>query len=131
MRSLILRPSLLRATPTRMLFPVAPDDLVSLPAMVLAAAGSGGGAPEMLLRRCHALLTRSSLPGDPTGALSSTADELAGSLFGASLFPWLAMLYWMAHPKVRAFHFNPQRDACSIKPGALCLFLLRLARRRA
>ena len=26
------------------------------------------------------------------GALDSTADELAGSLFGASLLPWLAML---------------------------------------
>ena len=36
------------------------------------------------------------------GALSATADELAGSLFGASLFPWLAMLYWMKHPTVAA-----------------------------
>ena len=36
------------------------------------------------------------------GGLSSTADELAGSLFGASLFPWLAMLYWLKHPTVAA-----------------------------
>lgn len=36
------------------------------------------------------------------GALSSTADDLAGSLFGASLFPWLAMLYWLKHPLVGA-----------------------------
>jgi hypothetical protein len=35
-------------------------------------------------------------------ALMSTADELAGSLFGASLLPWLAMLYWLKHPKVQA-----------------------------
>eukprot|EP00966_Prymnesium_polylepis_P045930 1063085-Prymnesium_polylepis.1 len=36
------------------------------------------------------------------GGFSSTADELAGSLFGASLFPWLAMLYWLKHPTVGA-----------------------------
>ena len=36
------------------------------------------------------------------GGFSSTADELAGSLFGASLFPWLAMLYWLKHPTVAA-----------------------------
>jgi len=36
------------------------------------------------------------------GGFSSTADELAGSLFGASLFPWLAMLYWLKHPCVAA-----------------------------
>ena len=35
-------------------------------------------------------------------ALTSTADELAGSLFGASLLPWLAMLYWLKHPKTQA-----------------------------
>lgn len=35
-------------------------------------------------------------------ALSSTADDLAGGLFGASLFPWLAMLYWLKHPTVGA-----------------------------
>ena len=35
-------------------------------------------------------------------AISSTADDLAGSLFGASLFPWLAMLYWLRHPTVAA-----------------------------
>ena len=35
-------------------------------------------------------------------ALTSTADELAGSLFGASLLPWFAMLYWLKHPKVQA-----------------------------
>lgn len=35
-------------------------------------------------------------------ALSSTADDLAGGLFGASLFPWLAMLYWLKHPSVGA-----------------------------
>ena len=35
-------------------------------------------------------------------AISSTADDLAGSLFGASLFPWLAMLYWLKHPTVAA-----------------------------
>ena len=28
--------------------------------------------------------------------------ELAGSLFGASLLPWLAMLYWLKHPKTQA-----------------------------
>ena len=47
-------------------------------------------APELLLL------------ADGGGALSSTADELAGSLFGASLFPWLAMLYWLKHPTVGA-----------------------------
>jgi hypothetical protein len=36
------------------------------------------------------------------GGFSSTADELAGSLFGASLFPWLAMLYWIKQPAVEA-----------------------------
>ncbi|KAL3893419.1 MAG: hypothetical protein SGPRY_014247, partial [Prymnesium sp.] len=36
------------------------------------------------------------------GGFSSTADDLAGSLFGASLFPWLAMLYWLKHPTVKA-----------------------------
>ena len=36
------------------------------------------------------------------GGFSSTADEFAGSLFGASLFPWLAMLYWLKHPTVNA-----------------------------
>ena len=36
------------------------------------------------------------------GGFSSTADEVAGSLFGASLFPWLAMLYWIKHPTVGA-----------------------------
>lgn len=35
-------------------------------------------------------------------AFSSTADDLAGSLFGTSLFPWLAMLYWLKHPLVKA-----------------------------
>ena len=35
-------------------------------------------------------------------ALTSTADELAGRLFGASLLPWLAMLYWLGHPKANA-----------------------------
>ena len=35
-------------------------------------------------------------------AISSTADDLSGSLFGASLFPWLAMLYWLKHPTVSA-----------------------------
>jgi len=35
-------------------------------------------------------------------AISSTADDLAGSLFGASLFPWLIMLYWLKHPTVEA-----------------------------
>ena len=42
------------------------------------------------------------LLADGGNALSSTADELAGSLFGASLFPWLAMLYWLKHPVVGA-----------------------------
>jgi hypothetical protein len=32
-------------------------------------------------------------------AFAATADELAGSLFGFSLLPWLAMLYWLKHPK--------------------------------
>lgn len=36
------------------------------------------------------------------GGISSTADDLAGALFGASLFPWLAMLYWLKHPTVDA-----------------------------
>lgn len=42
------------------------------------------------------------LLADGGGGFSSTADELAGSLFGASLFPWLAMLYWLKHPTVGA-----------------------------
>lgn len=29
-------------------------------------------------------------------------DEVAGGLFGASLFPWLSMLYFVGHPKTRA-----------------------------
>lgn len=71
-------PALVRCAPQRMLAAViTPVELVSDPAAALAAAGVSGG-------------------------LSSTADQLAGSLFGASLFPWLAMLYWLAHPKVRA-----------------------------
>jgi hypothetical protein len=67
-------PALARCVPQRMLAPVMPE-LVALP--TIALAGPGGG-------------------------LSSSADQLAGSLFGASLFPWLAMLYWLAHPKVGA-----------------------------
>jgi hypothetical protein len=62
---------------------VAPDALMSVPTTILAAATavkSGGGA----------------------SGLTSTADLLSGSLFGASLFPWFAMLYWLGHPRVRA-----------------------------
>ena len=35
-------------------------------------------------------------------ALTSTADDLSGTLFGLSLIPWLAMLYWLKHPVVGA-----------------------------
>ena len=35
-------------------------------------------------------------------ALTSTADDLSGTLFGLSLVPWLAMLYWLKHPVVGA-----------------------------
>ena len=46
------------------------------------------------------LLASTSMIAD--GGIGATADELAGSLFGASLFPWLAMLYWLKHPTVAA-----------------------------
>ena len=36
------------------------------------------------------------------GAIGATADETAGALFGASLFPWLGALYWLGHPTVGA-----------------------------
>ena len=48
------------------------------------------------------LETSQLLLADGGGGFSSTADDLAGSLFGASLFPWLAMLYWLKHPTVGA-----------------------------
>ena len=62
-------------------------------------------APELLMPTLHeftALETTISLLSDGGGGFSSTADDLAGSLFGASLFPWLAMLYWLKHPTVGA-----------------------------
>lgn len=68
-------PRLMHSAP-RMLIPPAPEALASLPALVLSAADGGG--------------------------LSATADALAGSLFGASLLPWLAMLYWLSRPSVDA-----------------------------
>ncbi|KAJ1460089.1 hypothetical protein M885DRAFT_478242 [Pelagophyceae sp. CCMP2097] len=37
-----------------------------------------------------------------TSPLAQTADDVAGAFFGASLFPWLAMLYWLGHSKVQA-----------------------------
>ena len=70
--------------------------------------------PTMLSRKPSMILSPEMLlPTDPAatlhlpamlaaGGFSSTADETAGSLFGASLFPWLAMLYWLKHPLVRA-----------------------------
>ena len=72
-----LRLSAARALPLAMLTPEIP----LLPELLLA--------PEI-----------SSLLAD--SAFSSTADDLAGSLFGASLLPWLAMLYWLKHPTVAA-----------------------------
>lgn len=77
-------PALVRGARACMLAPMmAPDVLVSVPTTVLAAAAAvkgGGGA----------------------SGLTSTADLFAGSLFGASVFPWMAMLYWLGHPRVRA-----------------------------
>ena len=48
------------------------------------------------------LLASTTVIADGSTAIGATADELAGSLFGASLFPWLAMLYWLKHPTVAA-----------------------------
>jgi hypothetical protein len=62
---------------------MAPDALMSLPTTVLAAAAAVKSTAA-------------------SSGLTSTADLFAGSLFGASLFPWMAMLYWLGHPRVRA-----------------------------
>ena len=70
-----------RAAPLAMLAPGLP----LLPELLLA--------PE-LTSQLTSLLADS--------AISSTADDLTGALFGASLFPWLAMLYWLKHPTVAA-----------------------------
>ncbi|KAJ8601066.1 hypothetical protein CTAYLR_004502 [Chrysophaeum taylorii] len=32
----------------------------------------------------------------------SSVDSVSGALFGASLFPWLGMLYFLGHPKTKA-----------------------------
>lgn len=34
--------------------------------------------------------------------VGATADAVSGALFGASLFPWLGMLYFLGHPKTDA-----------------------------
>ena len=80
-----------RAAPLTMLapgLPVLPELLTGLPVL-----------PE-LLPAPEVASQLTSLLAD--SAISSTADDLAGSLFGASLFPWLAMLYWLRHPTVAA-----------------------------
>ena len=77
----------------------------------LPALGAARAAPLAMLAPGLPLLPELMLPPEVTSqltslladsAISSTADDLAGSLFGASLFPWLAMLYWLKHPTVAA-----------------------------
>ena len=77
--------------------------------LLLAAAAHAFITPVRRLRPMQPLqaipmdavdLTTQTLAAN--SALTSTADELAGSLFGASLLPWLAMLYWLKHPKTQA-----------------------------
>ena len=58
---------------------------------------SGGLESVSLLVSSAETVTMSG--GATTGA---TADALAGSFFGFSLFPWLLMLYWLGHSKVGA-----------------------------
>ena len=71
---------------------------VALSAAPLLRHGPPGMmAPELLDAAPHSALLLLA-----EGGFSSTADDLAGSLFGASLFPWLAMLYWLKHPTVKA-----------------------------
>ena len=77
--------------------------------LLLAAASHAFITP---VRRLRPLQPMQAIPLDAielttqtlaaNSALTSTADELAGSLFGASLLPWLAMLYWLKHPKTQA-----------------------------
>lgn len=77
----------------------------------LASLGAARAAPLAMLAPGLPLLPELMLAPEVTSqltslladsAISSTADDLAGSLFGASLFPWLAMLYWLKHPTVAA-----------------------------
>ena len=73
----------------------------------LPALGAARAAPLAMLAPELPLLPELLLAPELTSlladsAFSSTADDLAGSLFGASLFPWLAMLYWLKHPTVAA-----------------------------
>ena len=77
----------------------------------LPSLGAARAAPLAMLAPGLPLLPELMLPPEVTSqltslladsAISSTADDLAGSLFGASLFPWLAMLYWLKHPTVAA-----------------------------
>ena len=81
--------------------------------LLLAAAAEGLVPPiRSSLIRPRSTATLRAIPMDAielttqtlaaNAALTSTADELAGSLFGASLLPWLAMLYWLKHPKTQA-----------------------------
>ena len=72
-----------------------PTAAVSRAAALLPALPRAGAAHMVVAPDAAALLLADS-------ALGATADELAGSLFGASLFPWLAMLYWLKHPLVKA-----------------------------
>ena len=59
-------------------------------------------SPPRMLAGADTLLASTTIIADGATAIGATADELAGSLFGASLFPWLAMLYWLKHPTVAA-----------------------------
>ncbi|KAL1496004.1 hypothetical protein AB1Y20_014640 [Prymnesium parvum] len=81
------------------LLPLSPSPSGLRPALRPPPPSATMLAPELSSLQ-PPLLSPSLLSAD--SAFSSTADELAGSLFGASLFPWLAMLYWMKHPTVRA-----------------------------
>ena len=77
----------------------------------LASLGAARAAPLAMLAPGFPLLPELMLAPEVTSqltslladsAISSTADDLTGALFGASLFPWLAMLYWLKHPTVAA-----------------------------
>jgi hypothetical protein len=67
--------------------------------MLISGSLHRAAAPHPPLRTAsfRMLAPEALVTPDPTmllaarGGLAATADELAGSLFGASLFPWLAM----------------------------------------
>mmetsp|Transcript_11627 Transcript_11627/g.38244 ORF Transcript_11627/g.38244 Transcript_11627/m.38244 type:complete len:443 (-) Transcript_11627:59-1387(-) len=64
--------------------------------------GSLAAAPMLLETVSSAPMMMPTLSVSSAAMTGETADAFAGSLFGASLFPWLLMLYWLGHGKVEA-----------------------------